>query len=248
MKIGLTSDIHYGFADNTQSKLTRFFQDLAKENLDYFIIAGDIAITNQHQFKRCLELARSYLKCDIGIVRGNHDFWERIHDKDPRSGKRSLMEVYKFHEEVCKDNNITILTENPIILEDRISIYGFDGWYRMVDCGSNDQLNIPKYVEGCPSMSYLIDKAWRDIDNVLENARKDDKFKILVTHHNLYNEPFFYDDSMAGILQAYPEVKENFDVLCCGHTHVFQDYMDENLRVLNCGSDYNNPKSIIFDI
>ena len=251
MKFGLTSDLHYGFTHNTHSKLTRFFRNLAKEKLDYLIIAGDIATTCQHQIKRCLEEATMLSGSTMGVVFGNHDFWGMLHKKDSKSGSRSLKEVLNYHDDLCKKLFIDRLSQKPVqfIKDDKVvEVYGFDGWYHSANVPTNDEYNITKQVDGCPTMSYLVNKAWIDFEACLY-AAMDSKadVKILVTHHNLYIEKFFPDSMMAGVIRFYPEVKDTFDILCCGHTHVFQDYMDDTLRVMNCGSDYNNPKVIIFD-
>lgn len=258
MKFGLTSDLHYGFRENTQNKLKRFFQKVSEEKLDYLILAGDLACNSQHQFRRCLELAREELNCDIGIVRGNHDLWETIHKKDKRSGKRSLTEIYQYHEELCEDLEIDILTHEPgewLTHDKKISLYGFDGWYEFpypkTDKGlaANDKHNVPKNHEGCPTMPYLVDKAWKDFEKCLYAAQDEEAdVKILVTHHNLYRELEYPDSVFGGNPKFLPEVRETFDILCCGHTHVYKKYMDGNLLILNSGSGYNDPKLLTFEV
>lgn len=248
MKIILTSDLHYGFHDNTQAKIIRLFNKINQENPDLVLIAGDIATTKQRQFVRCLEIAREHLTCDIAIVRGNHDFWDRIDRKDKQSGNRPLREMYRLHEETCKRLDIHILSSEPLVYDD-IQVYGFDGWYETADPGTNDHYNMPMQVDGCPIMPYLTNKAWKDFQDCLDVSKlHENKTKILVTHHNLYEEPKYPGSKHGGVLRFLPEVKENFDILCCGHTHEYQNYKDDNLLVLNCGSDYNIPNYLVFEV
>lgn len=250
MKIALTSDLHYGFLGTTEKKIRKMIKNLSEENVDLLIIAGDIATVNQHQFKRCMEEIRAGLSCDIVYVRGNHDLWDRIHKKDKLSGTRNLQQIYNHHQEITYNLAITHLDEGPFSFDDgRVEVYGFDGWYAEFDPGTNDAINMPKQHESAPVPAYLVGKAWKDFGRCLDDVKNSKaEVKILVTHHNLYVEPKYGANSHNGIIKFYPEVKENFDILCCGHTHVYQNYKDDNLLVLNSGSDYNKPRYVIFEV
>jgi len=250
MKIALTSDLHYGYFGNTSNKIARFVKKLAAEEVDLLIIAGDIATVSQHQFKRCMEEIRAGLTCEIIYVRGNHDFWDRVHKKDPESGTRNLQQIYDYHKAITYPLSITHLDDGPFRYDSgRVEVYGFDGWYAEYNPHTNDASNMPKQHESCPVPAYLVGKAWKDFGKILDEVKESTaETKILVTHHNIYVDPKYGVNSHNGILKFYPETKENFDILCCGHTHQHKDYYDDNLRVLNCGSDYNDPKYIIFNV
>lgn len=250
MKIALTSDLHYGFYANTHVKINKMLKELSKENIDLLIIAGDIATSKQYEFKKCMEDIRSNLSCDIVYVKGNHDFWERPHKKDPLSGTRTLSQIYTYQNEITSELAITYLDGNSIKFDGgRVEVFGFDGWYETYNPGTNDEFNMPTYHEDCPVPSYLIGKAWKDFGKCLDLAKNSKaEVKILVTHHNIYIEPKYGHTPHTGIVAFYPEAKEHFDILCCGHTHRYQKYYDENLFVLNCGSDYNQPRYLIFNV
>lgn len=248
MKFVLTSDVHYGFGDKTSNKINKMLKKIAEENPDCVIIAGDIATAAQYQFRRCMEEFRSHLDCDILYVRGNHDLWDGLHKKDSLSTTRNLQQIYNYHNDVCRDLGIIHLDEGPIKYGD-IEVYGFDGWYSSYNPGTNDEFWMPKQHESCPVPAYLVGKAWKDFGKCLDEAKKSKAdIKILVTHHNIYVDPRYGVNPHNGILQFYPEVKENFDILCCGHTHQRRHFQDDHLVVLNCGSDYNDPKYIKFEV
>lgn len=252
MKFALSSDIHYGFSGKMESKLRRELRKLRKnikeQDIKALILAGDIASSRQRQFKRCLELIREYIDIDIVLVRGNHDFWD---GEDPKSKEdfRSLEKLMEWHKLVFKYNNIHHLEDNPLVIDD-VLICGFDGWYASTNPNTNDINYIPKIVEGVPmAMPWLSRKAWRDFDKCLALDTKKYRKSIIVTHHNL--TPFGHwsgQDDMGGNFKFLDEIKEKFDVLCYGHTHVFNDTIEDGTRILNSGSDYGSPKFLIFEV
>ena len=250
MKFVLTSDLHYGFKTGVERKIQKMAQKIEAIQPEALIIAGDIATAAQHQFKRCMETLRSELSCDILYVRGNHDLWDGVHKKDKLSNTRSLPEIYRHHKEICDGLNIHHLDDGPFTYGDNeVEIFGFDGWYATFEPYTNDKYWMPKYHEGCPVPSYLVGKAWKDFGTCLDKAKKSKAaVKILVTHHNIYDEPKYSGSPHAGILPLGEEAKYHFNVLCCGHTHVRQNFMKDDMLVLNPGSDYADPKFMVIEV
>ena len=246
MKIALVSDLHYGFSANTSNTINKFFRKLAKEKPDIVVVAGDTASVCQHQYKRCFETLRENLDSHILTVRGNHDLWDGKHKKDPRSGQRTLQEIYDYQEMVHKVNHIHHLDE-PFVY-DNVTFFGFDGWYSVANPGTNDWRWIPKQHQDCPVPTYLCSKGFKDFDRVLEqyDFYKND-INILVSHF-----PSVHGPGQIKELNASPgfveEIQKRFDVCMNGHTHRFLDLQVGKTRYLNCGSDYNKPKRIILDI
>lgn len=270
VKMVLISDTHYGMDGKTHTKHMKFWRRLAKEikekEIKVLIWAGDLASFRQRHLRRSLEMAREFINIPIVLVRGNHDFWDGEDKQDPgRSGGiRSLDKLFDLHRHWFIENNIHHLEDNPFIIEDVI-ITGFDGWYATHNPGTNDKNWMPKFVKGQPFVQeYLVNKAWRDFDECLKVDTTKFRKSIIVTHHNPY--PFApypgyktrpVDDLIAdGVeysghganLKFLVEIREKFDIMCCGHTHVYKNDDVEGLQIYNCGSDYNSPKWLIFEV
>lgn len=268
MKIILTSDLHYGCAPNNANKLNKFFQKLANvvkdEKVDLVILAGDLASTRQRQFKKCLELANNLLPCNIAVVRGNHDFWDGEDRKDPMSFQRTFSQIDSEQRAYMKSIGIHHLEEGPLIFEENgedILICGFDGWYGNSNPPTNDKYWMPQLHEGCPIMTYLSNRAWKTFDECLKLDTEKFRKSVIVTHFNPYifgkgYKGYVPDPEVDALMSANPkfldEIRGKFDVLCCGHTHAFKDEIDTKgskpLRILNAGSDYNQPKYILFEV
>ena len=76
------------------------------------------------------------------------------------------------------------------------------------------------------------------------------KKKVCVTHFPPHSE--VHQSAVYANLNANPHffdlITEKFDVFCFGHTHQARDLYHNDCRVLNCGSGYDDPKFIIFEI
>ena len=264
MKIILTSDLHYGCAPNNANKLNKFFQKLAntvkEEKVDLVILAGDLASTRQRQFKKCLELANTLLPCNIAVVRGNHDLWDGEDRKDDRANCRTYAEMDNEQKAFMKTLGIHHLEEGPMEFDD-VLICGFDGWYGNANPPTNDKYWMPQTHEGCPIMTYLSNRAWKYFDKCLELDTSKYRKSVIVTHFNPYifgkgYRGYVPDPEIDFLMSANPkfldEIRGKFDVLCCGHTHAFKDDIDESgdkpLRILNSGSDNNQPKYLLFEV
>ena len=252
MKILLTSDIHYGFSGKSHSKIEKFFKkvklEIEKSNIEVVILAGDIASHKQIHLKRCLELAVKYIKCPIFIVRGNHDFWLGS------SENFTYGELEKQHKDLFEQLKIHHLDECPIVINNVIFL-GWDGWYGQPNPGSIDSVKIPKYSPEGPLMEFLTKKALKDFDKCLDVDISGHRKSVIVSHFNpyVYNGPFKARDDMSANFGIFEVLKERFDYFCCGHTHAYMNekFTSENgseLTVLNCGSDYDNPKFLTFEV
>lgn len=253
MKLALTSDLHYGFNSKTDSKFRKFIKKLSKEikeqEVKALIIAGDTVSTKQRNLKRALEIIRADISIPILLVNGNHCFWNADDNKYSKQNFNTLEDIYRYQAQVLKENNVHHL-DIPYIIND-VVITGFDGWYASTNPPTNDIVWVPNATEsGDDVMSYLTRKAWSDFGTILDMDLTKYRKSILVTHHNItpYKGGSHHDNGMNGPYAFYEEAKHKFDILCYGHTHVFEDKVDGRIRRLNAGSDYNDPKYIIFDV
>lgn len=258
MKIMLTSDTHYGVDGKSANKQKKFWKKVGEaieaEGVKLLILAGDMASTRQRHLLRTLELVNEHVKCEIVVIRGNHDLWDGPDPKDKEAGKRSLNRLWELHRTWFKQHHIHHLEDGPIVIEDVI-ICGFDGWYGTANPPTNDKHWMPEFHEGCPVMPFLSNRAWKKFEECLDLDVSPYRKSIIVTHHNPYPYGKSYAPDamdMGANAQFLPEMREKFDVLCCGHTHQFKDYTDltgdKPFHIYNCGSDYSDPKYIIFDI
>lgn len=267
MKLALISDTHYGMDGKTHNKHNKFWKKLSKEiekqDIKVLIWAGDLASFRQRHLRRSLEHCREHIDIPVVLVRGNHDFWDGIDKKDKMSAMRSLDQLFELHKKWFRDNDIHHLENNPFVIDD-IIICGFDGWYAVKDPQTNDKHWMPKFIQGQPFVQeYMVSKAWKDLDVCLNTDLSGYRKSILVTHHNPYvycPYPDYYSRTVDEVLKEgiiytghganlkfLPEIRDKFDILCCGHTHVFRDDTYEGIQIYNCGSDYNKPKWLIFE-
>jgi len=229
-KVLLTSDLHYGYTDNTHNILGRFYGKF-RGNIDYVIIAGDIISHEQSQWDSALKLLRSYFDCPILTVLGNHDLWQSNKKMDTIwSLKEKILSKFKLYD-------ITYLPSNPLI-EKEFKIYGFDGWYGKSDPPSRDLEYMPDTIEGIHTHEYLKKKAKEQLE-VIPN--KDSKVQqIVVTHFDFNAHPMSADSRWLDILN------KKADILCVGHSHQhrFETIMD--MQIINPGSDYDKPDMLYF--
>lgn len=189
---------------------------------------------------------RHHIDIPILAVRGNHDLWQRKPFRYPSYWQYA--EMMRHHKEWFAEFNIHHLENNPFVIDD-VLIAGFDGWYNVTNPPSNDQEMVRfKDVEGCPIMSYLSNKAYKDLDGVLALDDSPYRASVLVTHH-----PPFVDDPFWALMSANPNylqpIKDKFDVLCVGHSHQYRDDIEDGCRILNAGAKYNSvPRKIIFEV
>lgn len=251
MKIALTSDIHYGFNGKTDRIFKKFVKELAlNKDIELLIVAGDLASSKQRNLETAFDILRNAITIPIVFVRGNHDFWAGF-DKKIDVQFTSLKQIYDYQNGIFKWYNIHHL-DTPFIYKDA-QFCGFDGWYGSLYPQTNDEYWIPKESGyGPSSMQYLYHKNVKDFDNVKSIDTSKFNKNILITHINITPYKGMTKDPwmMAGPKYFYDEIKNKFDVLCYGHTHLETDHFDKdgNIYVYNSGSDYNKPKYIIIDL
>lgn len=250
MKFILTSDTHYGMDGKTHSKHEKFWRNIKKEieanDVKALIWAGDLSANKQRQFSRSIEQARHHIKIPILLVRGNHDFWDAVDAIDKNAYKRSFGLLQNLHAEIFKKYDISHLENGPVVIKDVI-IAGWDGWYGISNPPTNDDVNMFNDHEGCPMHVFMSNRAWKKFEEVLNLDVSNYRKSIAVTHFNPYVTDRKWADMCANN-KFYDLIKEKYDVFCCGHNHQFKDRIEDGCRVLNSGSDYNNPKYIVFEV
>lgn len=226
MKIALTSDLHYGYSVRSKNIMPAFFDMVEKEEPEYLLIAGDIISHDQKEWDEILKII-SRVNCPIGVVFGNHDYWNSQMNRSITNIRESIIE--KLHR-----NEIRYLPMEPI-LTPYIHIYGFDGWYSADKPETNDDHNIP-YIEGVSPHVYLRYDSEKQMMAIPEYD--EDVKQIVVTHFD-YN-----GSSLSGPMEWFDIIKTKTNFLCAGHTHKFRDDTIQTLRIINAGSDYEKPKVI----
>lgn len=250
MKLILTSDLHEGRSPRSHKINTEFITKIAQEikkdsNIKALIIAGDLSSHKQEQHERICKMLRDQLSCTILIVRGNHDYWSTL-DKRKVIKYPTIPELNKKHEELYKKYNIHHLQKNPFVIDDVI-ILGWDGWYSSFDPPSNDDDHIIRFTEGIKTMEWLSRKAHKEFERLLSVDTKGYHKSIIVTHHNPYTHDYRYKE--LGANHKYLEfIVNKFDYLLTGHTHRFYDKLVKGCRIVNSGSDYNDPKYLILEV
>lgn len=262
MKLLLTSDTHYGMDGKTHNKHMKFWKKVSKviqeQDIKALIWAGDVASFRQRHLYRSLEQAREFVDIPILLVRGNHDFWNGVDKKYPEMNPFTMDEIFIQHQEWFKKFNIHHLENGPYIIDD-VVICGFDGWYAQVDPGTNDKKWMPMTIQGeAITSQYMVSKAWKDFDECLKIDTSKYRKSIIVTHHNPYPinggsvktciEMGLNNYGHSGNFKFLLEMKEKFDILCCGHSHQYRNDDEEGIQIYNCGSDYNKPKYLIFEV
>lgn len=257
VKFALTSDTHYGFGSKTHKFHMRFlaklWQAIQDEGVAAVIHAGDWSCNQQHQFMRTMKMFRQYIPKEIPIlaVRGNHDLWDWPDGYKVRA-KRHWGELKRIHEKWFFQHNIHHLEEGEYVVDDVI-VCGFDGWYGQANPPTNDKDMIVDNIEGCPAMIYHSSRAYKELNRVLATDTSKHAKAICVTHFppiggdrkNGYDPK---DLSFSANPKYLQPIVDKFDVLCMGHSHQRVDRMHKKCRLLNCGSDYNKPEFLIFEI
>jgi predicted phosphodiesterase len=249
MKLLLTSDTHYGLDGKTHKKHIKFWRKVSKEIKDQdikaLLWAGDIASFRQRHFYKSLQMCREFVDIPVLLVRGNHDLWCGADKKDPDAPMIHLEKLDIQHNKWFDKFDIWHLENGPYII-DNVLICGFDGWYAIPDPATNDKKWMPRFVQGQPFVQeYLVNKAWEYFQNCLKLDTSKFRKSIIVTHHN----PYPYMNLEFGANTKFLlQMKEKFDILCCGHTHAYKNDNEEGIQIYNCGSDYNDPKYLVFEV
>lgn len=257
VKFVLTSDTHYGFNDKTHRRhenfLTTLWEAIEIDEIACVIHAGDWSVNKQDQFYRTMKMFRKYIDIRIPIVcvRGNHDFWDYADGYKVRH-KRQWGELSRIHREWFKEMNIHHLEEGNMVIDDVI-VCGFDGWYGIGNPPTNDEAMMIGNIEGCPSMVYHSSRAYKELMRVLDTDIDSYAKAICVSHFPPFGGDYKNGHDPKDLrYSANPRyldpITEKFDVFCMGHSHGRVDRIENNCRLLNCGSNYNLPRFLIFDV
>lgn len=243
MRLLLTSDTHFGHDGNTQAKHIKLLKKISEEKPDVVVHAGDWASNRQNQFYRTLEMFRESLNCPIVAVRGNHDFWQTrerfqfFHETDY---------LFEHHDIWFKRFKIHHVSYGPLVI-DGWTIAGFDGWYGYLNPPTNDFKFLPVYTHSMTTMEWFNRKAHNDLNELLETLDNSKSKKICVTHFPPFTDDQRYLHFCAN--QNYLEVlSDRFELLLVGHSHKACDWVFRDMRIVNSGSDYNDPKYKVLDL
>ena len=257
VKFLLTSDTHYGYSPKTHRFHEKFLSELRdvieEQEIACVIHAGDWSVNKQDQFYRTMKMFRQYIdpRIDLVAVRGNHDFWDSTDGYKVKS-KRQWGQLSRLHKEWFKELNIHHLEEGNVVIDDVI-VCGYDGWYGQATPPTNDKKMIVNNIEGCPAMVYHSSRAFKELTRVLNTDTSQYAKAICVSHFPTFggdwkskNNP---NDMMFCANPKYMEpITDKFDVFCVGHSHLHVDRIENNCRLLNAGSDYNQPKFLVFEV
>jgi predicted phosphodiesterase len=247
MKIGLVSDTHYGFYQNTHLIHKKFWSNVSRSKLDLLIHAGDWATINQSQIEKTLKMIRSFMpNLTICGVLGNHDFWDSA---NVPQGSKPMSQRILNAEAILAEYQVHRLTHKPFYYKDA-AILGFDGWYNETYPQTNDLRWMDDFTEGIPTHEYMRKRANTQFMDVLstldflqsDNTRNQLK-RIVVSHFSATDE-----NSHGGDPSTLDYLAGRVDAVCYGHIHSHFDRVVKGARVLRCGSDYDFPQVLVFDL
>lgn len=240
MKVCLTSDSHYGFSELTEELLQETLENIANENPDILLHAGDWASTTLAEFEACVKLFRKHLpKTVIVGALGNHDLW----DVNSKNKMDTVSDHFRKLNAIFLNNNIL---SSYINFKESISFTAMQSWYKSANPPSNDKFYMP---DGAQAHVAMISEARISYGKTLEHLKQLPDFKhVVISHFTPYNYRYGYT-SMCGPLAPFDDlISENAHTICLGHSHEHQNEKILNTSVLNAGADYNDPKFIMFEV
>lgn len=253
MKCLLISDTHRGFTQNT-SIIHRKWARKVLSSLEYdiLILAGDLATSKKDQLRISLRFFREVAgRRPIILARGNHDFW----DKD----MLNLVALDKLHNKWMIESDIVNLDSGSLVTfiveGTETSFLGWDGWYSLPP-NSNDSLHMPREVLNETTGIYIPTDEWmrRRADEAFFSALTNAETHkarggkvVAVTHFPIV--PYLTPEEWSGNPRYFQLLAPHVDVLCFGHSHKRVDgLVIDGVRLYNCGSDYDKPNYVLFEI
>lgn len=241
MKILFTSDIHFGYDGKTPAKWNRHLSKINSDAYDIVVIAGDISSHKQSQYEKCIKFLRNIIKKQIFVCYGNHDFW-----RFDREYSLTLEEIFSTKQEINKKYDIVYLPSIDKIVFDGVEFMGFDGWYKSMDPPTKDKNRLG----ASPELDFaaLSSRVTKDVNRII-NQKKTEEKRIVVTHFG-FNTNLLKEDLHCADENVYNALANSgTDILLTGHLHKFMDLTTkEKVHMLSAGSNYNIPKSIIFEV
>lgn len=239
MRVLLISDTHRGFSPSTAKIHMRWADEvLSKLEYDVLILAGDLSSHKQRQFYSSLKFFRKVAgpDRDILLVRGNHDFW----DGDIKNFDAMLAR----HTDWFQEFRITHLQSSWSYVKDDVAFVGWDGWYWQLPSNSNDTRWIPS--GGIQLLDQQAPKSFENSLRIAEELSQTYDKIVGVTHFPCLRG---LGDMRYGGNPHYGEIILPYlDVLCMGHSHQRVDLEIQGTRLYNCGSDYEKPNHILFEV
>jgi len=234
MKITVVTDLHIGV---TPKKIIKFGKFIDELDTDILLITGDINTNKQREIEEAFVAIRQhkpYMK--VLVVFGNHDVWD--------SGFDSMVQIKDHHEMLCNKYNIHYLHNNKYE-DDTVVIWGFDGWYRMANPGTNDEHWMPlnSGTGALTSIQYMWRREGKALDYILNDLEKDEyintsKTKIVATHFNVTVDDFSQYENMSGNLNIPMLLCKDIDYLFYGHTHEAKVEEIDECKLINVGANY----------
>jgi predicted phosphodiesterase len=257
IKIILTSDLHEGFDHKTTAINTKFIDEMADEiakdpNIKVMIIAGDLISHKQSQYPRILKMLRAKITIPILVVKGNHCNWDTKPNKFDKDGTwvtakyPSIEKLNKQHADLFEKYNIHHLAKKEFII-DGIVIVGWDGWYHELFPPTNDEYHMATYTGPIRTSEYLTKEAEKEFERVLYFDNYQYRKSIVVTHHSPFTDNPNYNGHRSNP-KHLQHIICKYDYFITGHTHQPVDMILDKCRIINCGSHYNKPKYVIFEV
>lgn len=242
------NDTHKGFDHNTDSIHRKFFKEVAAQEFDVLVHAGDMASVKQASVKASmLQLRKAAGNRPVCLVRGNHDYWQGAGEH--RRVSHNIM--LRRQRQWAADLNIILLDEGGTYETDNVFIGGFASWYGTSPVGLTNDF---KWME---RLTPQLD----DVDSVLRNCEtftltnlmyqlegKVGKTRIVVSHMPIFGTS--YDQKYTSSFSNQHALRGNCEHYLCGHSHRHYEGSEEmgwGIKVWQTGSDYNKPRFQIID-
>lgn len=272
MRIGITSDLHYGIT--TEDQIEKIASEMSQGLFDVIAILGDVgeSLNAVGRFGEVLGAFNKYFP-DFPperklVLAGNHDLWRT------RGQFMSSLDLYEdILPQQAKEHGWIWMRDTPMVYPDNgVGIAGNIGWcdYSASDITGASHLDIKRMKYRYVADARYMDSGWDDLTfsdqcreevlSQLETLRLDSRVyqTILLTHHPIHPvqrvrlpddvlgvDPFFYN---FGLGDAIFNSKKDYKVsqVISGHTHRglgdTGSYKGTFFHVVP--SDYNDPKFI----
>lgn len=253
VKLAKTSDVHAGHTQKTVLIHERFFAEMAEEwakadGIDALILAGDLISHKQKSMKTLFRTIRNVMPhVPVVACLGNHDYWdEGKYYGGSKCRKYTYQELDEMHKEAFGEFNIHRVSATPLVIKD-VAIVGFDGWYAQHNPNTNDKYWMAYQWDGLDPFAFMIKKAAMEFDTLMGMDLTPYRATVGITHFPPFTDHVRYIPYCAS-MNLMPFMTEKWDVLCVGHSHKACDFVENDCRVINSGSDYDHPRYVVFDV